>query len=70
MGISFAVLKKDRELLWLPFFSGSFCLLFSAIILCGGALFTLPSTEIFSANTFNRHSIRREDFSMAWQPKG
>ena len=43
--------------MWLPFFSGSFCLLFSAIILCGGALLTLPSTEILSANTFNRHSM-------------
>jgi hypothetical protein len=43
--------------MWLPFFSRSFCPLFSAIILCGGAPLTLAG-------------FRREDFSMAWQPKG
>jgi hypothetical protein len=31
--------------------------LFSAIILGGGALLTLPPTEILSANTFNRHTM-------------
>jgi len=54
---SFAVLKKDQELLWLPFLSGIFCLLFSASILGGGVLLTLPPTEILSPNTFNRHSM-------------
>lgn len=49
IGNSFAVLKADRELLWLPVFSGIFCLLISVAILGGAGLLFLPPVDVAAA---------------------
>lgn len=46
---SFAVLRTDKELLYLPAVSGAFSLAFSAIILSVSALFFLPEIQTFLA---------------------
>lgn len=57
IGNSFAVLKADQELLWLPILSGVFCVLFSAIVLGGGALFVLPPSQALTANALKHQSM-------------
>jgi hypothetical protein len=42
LGQSFAVLKSDKELMWLPIISAIFCLAATVIIFCVGALVLVP----------------------------
>ena len=42
LGQSFAVLKSDKELMWLPVLSAMFCLAAAAIILGIGLLVVMP----------------------------
>jgi len=49
------VLKKDKDLVWLPIFSGIFCILTSITVLGGSGLLLLPPN--FSLHSVNRHSI-------------
>ncbi len=49
MGRSFTVLKSDRELMWLPIFSGIACLAVSVVVLSGGALLFLPELRAIAA---------------------
>ena len=55
IGNSFAVLKADRELLWLPVFSGIFCVLVSVAILGGAGLLFLPPVDVAAA--LKHHSM-------------
>lgn len=49
MGQSLAVLRSDKELLWLPIFSGIACLAISVMMLSGGALAFLPQVRALDA---------------------
>src|SRR6476661_2652851 len=57
VGDSFAILKADRELLWLPIFSGVFCVLVSVVILGGGSLLSGPPIDSAGAHSLSRHSM-------------
>jgi hypothetical protein len=49
MGRSFALLKSDRELMWLPIFFAITCLAVSVVLLSGGALLFLPGLKATAA---------------------
>jgi Family of unknown function (DUF6159) len=49
MGRSFAVLKSDRELVWLPIFSGIAAIAASILVFSGGALVFLPQLKAMGA---------------------
>lgn len=49
MGRSFDVLQSDKELLWLPVFSGIAAIAISLMLLSGGALLFLPELRAMSA---------------------
>ena len=46
IGQSFAVLKSDKQLMWLPVVSAIFCLAATVIIFCAGLLFVVPLRTI------------------------
>ena len=52
---SFAILKADRQLLWLPVLSGIFCVLASVIVMGGSSLLFLPLADVNAA--LHRHSM-------------
>jgi len=49
IGQSFAILKSDRELIWLPIFSGIASIAASVLVLTGGALLFLPQLKAMGA---------------------
>jgi Family of unknown function (DUF6159) len=49
MGRSFAILKSDRELIWLPIFSGIAAIAASILVFSGGALVFLPQLKAMAA---------------------
>lgn len=49
MGQSLAVLRSDKELMWLPIFSGIACLALTVILLSGGTLLFLPQLRAMGA---------------------
>ena len=57
IGNSFAVLKSDEELLWLPIFSGIFCVLVSVMVLGGGGLLLGPQNLQITPSAVNQHAI-------------
>src|SRR6266446_9959434 len=57
VGKSFAILKSEKELMWLPIFSGVFCVLVSVVILGRGGLLFVPQTGAPAVAAMNRHFL-------------
>jgi hypothetical protein len=55
MGQSLDVLRSDKELMWLPVFSGIACMAIAVIMLSGGALLFLPQLRAMGAAGANGH---------------
>ena len=49
MGQSLEVLRSDKELMWLPIFSGIACIAITVMMLSGGALLFLPELRAMGA---------------------
>ncbi|HVB34145.1 MAG TPA: DUF6159 family protein [Patescibacteria group bacterium] len=57
IGQSFRVLLADKELLWLPVFSGIACISVSLVMLSGGALAFLPQLKAMGAAEGGRGTL-------------
>jgi Family of unknown function (DUF6159) len=64
IGQSFAILKSDEELMWLPIFSGIACLAVSVVVLSGGALLFLPELRVIGAA--GGHGVPMTQGMWAW----